>query len=419
VVNRALLSVLLALPLGCRGTFDLGQYASDGGSTDTNNAETMDGSATGDASETRFETGTDTDTNTDTNTETDTDTDTTDTDMGCSVGTTDIGTACIGVIQILDGTNPPTDIEVADFSGDDLPDLLIAGLQAVSYHGGLGGEFGVSIPIIGAAGPRLASVDWNNDGRLDFAPINDEQFQLFLSAGDGIFTPGLTTTLGGYDAVFGDFNQDNLIDAFLSGPTVQGFLNTNGVLMQAYDVGDSSEGIAAGDLDDDGDLDIVFAMPTMDQIGGLLTMSDWNFSILSKASLSLANDLAVADVDGIPGDEVIAVGGDPGQLFVGKLEGGAITQVGIFPVGTLPRAIALGDIDGDGTIDAAVGNASSHDVSVVVGVGGPMINEVRLPIYDPIDNPESIAVADLDGDDQAEIIVGMISSDRVIVYGAM
>jgi hypothetical protein len=411
-VNRTLPLILLALPLGCRGTFDLGQYITEGGSGEESSADTVH--ATSDASETRTD---ESSTGTDTNTEADTNT---DTDIECSIETTDIGIACIGILQTLEGTNSPTDIEVGEFSGDDLPDLLIAGVQALSYYGGIGGgQFGGLNPIVSATGPGLASIDWNDDGRRDFAAIKDTQFQLFLSNGGGVFTPDSTTTLGGYDGVFGDFNQDGNMDIFLSGPLVQGFLNTNGTLMQAYDLGFESEGITTGQLDEDDYPDLVFAMPTMDQITVILTLPEWNFSSVIQAPLPLAADVAVANIDGVPGDELIAVGGEDGVLFLGRVQGAAIVELVQLPVGGLPRAVAVGDIDGDSMIDAAVGNASTHDVSLLLNEGVLLTNEIRLPVDNPNDSPESIVVADLDGDGQAEIIVGMISSNRVLVYGAM
>jgi hypothetical protein len=189
--------------------------------------------------------------------------------------------------------------------------------------------------------------------------------------------------------------------------------------MQAYEMDYDAEGIATGHLNDDAYPDLVLAMNVSEQIGLVLSQPGWTFSGLIQTPLSLAADVAVAEIDGISGDELIAVGGDPGQLFLGKLEGPGIFSLGMYPIGMLPRGVAVGDIDGDSTLDVAVANFGSHDVSVLVGESGSLHGEVRLPVDNPNDNPESIAVADLDGDGLAEIIVGMINSNRIVVYGAV
>jgi hypothetical protein len=421
-VNRALLPLLLTLPLGCRGTFDINQYIADGESGEMgSSADTLD-SATSDASETRTDESTDsntTDTDTDTNTDTDTDT-STDTDAGCSVEFIEVGLTCIGLRQLL-LTGSSTDIEVAQFAGgDQLLDLLVAGAPVTSYDGLPGGMFDVGVPIISANGPRIAAADWNDDGQLDFVAISEQQFSFLLSNGLAGFTAAETHVPGGHDAVFGDFDFDGDLDIVLSGLMLRGYRNDITEIMLSADLANPAEAIAAGDFDGDAYPDLVLAMPSLNQIGVILPQPEWVFPDPISFPLPQVADVAVGTIDGVPGDELLAVGGarDPGVLFLGKVQGAAIMSLGTYPVGNLPKTLAVGDIDGDGFNDVAVGNYASHDVSVLLGADGLLANEIRLPVDNIEDFPQSIAVADLEGDGRAEIVVAMYNSERVLVYGA-
>jgi hypothetical protein len=427
-VNRALLPLVLALPLGCRGTFDIGKYIADGESGDSGTADTQE-SATTDASETRADETTDTadatattDTDTNTETETDTDTDTsTDTDVECSFGQTDLGIVCIGLRQIVQ-TGASSDIEVASFGDDELLDLLVA--VPVAYYAGLpGGVFSeVGAPVVLASGPRLASVDWNLDGHLDFLALSDAQLELFIADGPGNYSGSTTYVGGGFDAVFSDFNDDNLIDIVTSGPMLRVYRNDfNNVLIPVLTMDQQAEAIVIGDLDGDEYRDIALAMTSMNQIGVILTLPNFEFPNPITFPLPELSDVAIADIDDIPGSEVLAVAGveDPGVLFVGKVVGAAIMSVGAYDVGIAPKTVAVGDIDGDSVNDVAVGNFSSHDVSVLLGAGGLLSDEIRLPVDSVEDFPHQIAVADLEGDGKAEIIVAMTNSERVLVYGTV
>jgi hypothetical protein len=421
-VNRALLPLLLALPLACRGTFDLDKYVTDGESGTMTSATSIDETATTIASETRADETTSTDTHdaTATTDTTDTETETTDTDEQCSPPNFEIGVECIGLRQVFETNKSPVDMEVADFSNDGFLDLLLPGAP-VGYHGGLpDGMFDGVIDVIGINAARLASIDWNNDVLPDILVISAQNFQFFVTDGAGGFINGPSYAPGGHEAAFGEFNDDNIVDVFVSGPTVRGFQGDNdGVLMPpAIDLAYSAEAIVAADLNGDDDGDLLFAMPSMGQVGVILREGPWQFPNPLVWPLPQVADVAAADIDGIAGMEILAVGnqGADGVLFLGRIDAGMISG-SVYTVGGGPRALSIGEIAGDSAVDVAVANFGTHDVSVLLGGDGGLTNEFRLPVESVEDFPESIVVADIEGDGTAEIIVGMINSERVLVYG--
>lgn len=84
-----------------------------------------------------------------------------------------------------------------------------------------------------------------------------------------------------------------------------------------------------------------------------------------------------------------------------------------FPAGTWPTAVALGDLDGDGVLDAAVTDVFADVVSVLIGRPDGSFGP---PVGYPVESrPLSIALADLDGDGALDAVIGNHESYTVSV----
>jgi hypothetical protein len=182
------------------------------------------------------------------------------------------------------------------------------------------------------------------------------------------------------DVVAVTFREDNGVLRAMSGDDGASLWDTDEVLL------DPEAGLAGGDLDGDGDVEIIgitndSRVVAFDNQGRLL----WRTDIYSQHMKGVADAPSIADMDGDGFAEVMV-----GRLILDKdgntLMEGSYGRGG--PSGTVSFAV---DIDADGVQELITGNAAYRlDGSVL------FYNE-EIDGYP--------AVADFDGDGQAEIVV--------------
>jgi Salmonella virulence plasmid 65kDa B protein/FG-GAP-like repeat/Insecticide toxin TcdB middle/N-terminal region len=170
-----------------------------------------------------------------------------------------------------------------DFNGDGKTDftmISISGTYQVVYLSNGDGTFSPYQSTIGNFNTRYWTPlvgDFNGDGKTDFAFIGGTSLQVFLSNGDGTFKPVVSTLNGNYGQpptaswtpISGDFNGDGRADfALLSGTALYVFIsNGDGTFTPNYQTGLGNYGIPptanwtllSGDFNGDGTSDIAFA----------------------------------------------------------------------------------------------------------------------------------------------------------------
>ncbi|WP_226163070.1 LamG-like jellyroll fold domain-containing protein [Hymenobacter terricola] len=228
--------------------------------------------------------------------------------------------------------------------------------------------------------------------------------------GRGLFLPG--TTLAGPTAgevLAADFNNDGILDLADTGGGLQVRLGTGGgsyAAPTAYAAAGGYFSLTAGDLDNDGDLDLVVPTngtngTTNGTVSVLQNDGAGGFTLLAPAPVS-SNDprkAALGDLDGDGDlDMVVPSSGGGGTITVYTNNGsGAFTLATAIngPAGNAVYAV-LGDVDNDGDLDFAV--ADYNNARVVVGLNaGTSLSFVTSTVAVGA-NPNGVVLADLNGD---------------------
>jgi FG-GAP-like repeat/FG-GAP repeat len=334
----------------------------------------------------------------------------------------------------------PQWLAIGDLDGDGWLDLAVASNGAsnvsVLVNDRSGSRSGC---ITGAASyvtydvtpppESLTMRDLDGDGKPDLAFVNggNSTVSVLLNAGDGTFPPApvsyLTDSGGGAQRLaIGDLDGDKSPDL-----TVLSVVNGDvSVLLNAgdgtfvapvhYVTLANRASVAAGDLDGDGKPDLVFANPGSNDVSVLLSNGDGTFQgavdfpaggAFTGPGAAPLVAVAVGDLDGDgtldlavvnTGSDTVSVLLNTGEapMFSGYVE----YSLGM---GIAPCSVAMGDFNRDGLLDLAVANHGSHDVSVLLNQGhGTFTAAVS---YGSVTTPNAIAVGDLDGDGWPDLVV--------------
>ncbi len=287
-------------------------------------------------------------------------------------------------------------------------------------------------PVSYALGSSPTSVvvgDFNGDGKLDAAAaINNGKVSILLGNGNGTFQPAINTTVGSAPTslVVGDFNGDSKLDLAVtySGSNTVSILlgNGNGNFQPAVNTAVGSV-LAVGDFNNDGKPDLA-VIDSTDYVSILLGNGNGTFQpAVNTAVGSGLNSLAVGDFNG-DGKPDLAVGlgtaaaggpngpGGPGSVSILLGNGdGSFAAAGNYLVANQPWSVVVGDFNGDGHPDLAVGNADPGDpnsqqnpsVSILLGNGNGTFGTAVNYIYPKGAYTFNLALADFNGDGHLDL----------------
>jgi len=257
-------------------------------------------------------------------------------------------------------------------------------------------SFGPAVEYLTHANSFLAALgDLNGDGKPDLAVVNYSTHSSLGGAGGSSGTGGSGT--GGSPGT-----SPGSLGVFLSATTGYG-------AAQFYNVGLIPVSVVAGDLNGDAKADL--AIVTAEGVSVLF--NDGSGKLLSPVSFATGTgptwvalgdlngdgkaDLAVTNHGSSNGNEL--VGGDVAVLL--NMGGGTFVAAN-YPAGASPEAAAIADLNGDGNADLAV--ASGTGVSVLLNNGNGTFGTPAS--YGSGTNPFSIAAGDLNGDGKIDLAVG-------------
>jgi trimeric autotransporter adhesin len=304
------------------------------------------------------------------------------------------GTIASGSYSSTTGTGPGStyaqSVTTGDFDGDGLPDLAV------------GNQIPSSTVVIFR--------NTTSAGTLSFAPRVD-----------------LPISCAPYDIVTGDMNGDGKLDIAVAGSgSISVLINnsTSGTISFAAKVdltlnGTNSSGLAIGDLDGDGKLDLASANGNTlisvfrNVCSGSTIAFDVKQDIISGTGNNVTEnvtDVEIRDLDGDGKSELIGVDYNSDFLSVfrntstlGNISFAAKLDISTGS-GSQPASIASGDIDGDGKPDLAVSNLNLNNISVLRNTStiGLISFATAVNLGSGI-QPSTLTMGDLNGDGKPDL----------------
>lgn len=294
---------------------------------------------------------------------------------------------------------------------------------------------------VGSRPAAIVSGDFNNDGRLDLATTGSDASVISVLLGNG--AGGFGTAIDSYVDVRGtdrvcltvaDFDNDgddDLAAAIFNpdtgayGAGVRLFLsNGNGTFTAANDVSTASYtlAVASGDFNNDGNADLVVSGDNGGYAGFgagfvqvLLGNGRGAFTQMTPSwqyNSAWNTELAVGDLNGDGNlDAAIALGefGPGGYVLLGDGSGGLLLKQEFF-TSYMTKGIAIGDLSGDGISDLMVGVYDSAYVESFVNrgdgtFGASIPNGAQAPGLQT-----GFVAADFNGDGRLDVITSTRSN---------
>jgi len=281
---------------------------------------------------------------------------------------------------------------VGDLNNDGFPDVIsydYASSTGINILIGNGdGTFQTPRTIPNGAAQGIAIGDFNGDGKADFAATSFlGTVTIYLGNGDGTFNAGIPISTGGSgsnEVVAGDFNHDGKLDLAITNQNSNNvsvlFGQGNGTFAPAVfyplDPASIPQALALGDINGDGNPDIVIAETSNFAVAVLLGSSNGSFTNIGTIALNrYVYDMVIADVNGDGKLDIVAAIEQGIPSFAAVLLGNGNGTFGTpmdFAVAPNANSAAVGDLNGDGVPDIATVAMSGTTISVLTS--GPPVN---------------------------------------------
>jgi len=280
------------------------------------------------------------------------------------------------------------------------------------------------------AGPNpggLAIGDLDGDGDLDIAKSNGFSggVTLLFNNGNATFAPAVRVNgpRGTADVTLGDMDGDGDLDIVTANgdnnytPTVT-ILRNNGLgsfsNQSDLQAGGLAAGVTTGDVDGDGDLDIVAAIDggpySPDRRVSVLQLNGNNVVRKSYDVQRGPYTVATGDLDGDGDLDIVSANAIAGSISVLLNNGnGTFARARSLPAGSRPADAQIADFNGDGKLDIVVANSATVSVFSNKGAGLPLRQDFPVGFF----GAYSLAIADFNGDGKPDVATAHRATDLI------
>ena len=345
---------------------------------------------------------------------------------------------------------PAREVLAADFGGGS-PDLIHDDSSARLTYSPTGpdGSFGPNqdLPIPPGAGGfqpgELAVADLDRDGRTDLIVAESGSPQAGLLRSSGVQTFASPTVIGPAASLVSlptsagalsvrDLDGDGFADVSLGSGAAWNQQHSvrpgefTSSVTQALSFGNAPRQVVAGDLDGDGDLDLVISNsggPPALRIQRAPTQFDSSF-LPDAAQFVAADRIALADLDADGDLDILHASGT--QLVLRFQENGdfpsslaVILQDSRFSFGNVEGTnLVCGDLDLNGELDLVFAAPDRDSVFVLLQEGGVFDTTNAQELADPalLTDPRQIALFDFNLDGRLDLVIADLVQDALVFF---